>query len=315
MRVPAVLPVLALLLLLAADAAAQAPSASPSITVTAATGEGTVTVEKARSFSFTVKNTSPVTPLDEQNKGDVAIVITGIPEGWTASANPANFEIAPGDSVEVEVQVGVSTDADARSADLTVTAEMHSPLRGLEPLLGTIPGATQRATGNASLSLRVDESLTRDVLETIGPWIYALLLLVVAAVLVVVAVSVAARRTLVRLAADSREVAVLPGGKAVFTFVAESVAKDPDTAFLQVSAVQDGWAAFLPLPDLALMPGQSQELTLVVIAPRDAQAGERQAVLVTATSAKAPKGAATLEFVVVVDGRDELPKSPRRRKG
>lgn len=314
MRVSAVLPVLGLLLALTAGVVAQAPSASPSVTVTAAVGEGTVTVEEARSFSFVVKNTSQSTPLDEQNKGDVAIQISGIPEGWTASATPANFEVAPGDSVEVQVQVAVATDASARSADLTITAEMYSPLRGLEPLLGEIPGATQKATGNASLSLRVDESLTRDVLETVGPWIYALLLLLVAAVLVVVAVTVAARRTLVRLTSESRELVVPPGGKAVFTFQAESLAKEQDTALLQVSAVQEGWAAFLPVAELVLEPGQPQELTLVVIAPRDTLQGARQAVLVTATSAKAPKGAATLELVAVAEGLEDLPTSPRRKK-
>lgn len=314
MRVTGLLVALAFLLLATSSATAQAPSAGPSVTVTAQSAEGTVTVEQARSFTVTVKNTSPESPLDEQNKGDVAIRISGIPEGWTASATPANFEVAPGDAVPVEIQVSVATGANARSADLTITAEMYSPLRGLDPILAPIPGATQKSTGNATLHLSVDQSVTRDILEAIGPWIYALLLLLVAAVLVAVAIMVASRRTLVRLDADARELTLAPGAKAVFSFRAESLAKEQDTVLLHVSAVQDGWAAFLPVPEVALDPGQVQEMGLVVIAARDAQQGTRQAVLVTATSAKAPKGAATLEFVAVVEGPEDLPAAPRRRK-
>lgn len=295
--------------------AAQAPSASPSVSVEAAQPEGTVTVEKTRSFTVVVRNTSQSTPLDAQNRGDVNIILGGVPEGWTVSANPANFEVAPGDAVDVEIQVSVATDASAQSADITVTAEMYSPLRGLDPLLGNVPGATQRSTDNATLSLTVDESLTRDVLEALGPWIYAVLLLLVAAVVVAVGITVAARRTLVRLASDTREMTVAPGGKVAFPFRAEGLAREADTVLLQVSAVQEGWAAFLPVPELTLEPGQAQELQLIVIAPRDALQGTRQGVLVSATSAKAPKGAATVEFVAVVEGLEETAEpAPRRRK-
>lgn len=304
---------LALLAALAGPAAGQAPSASPSVTVTAAEDEGTVTVERTSSFTVTVRNTSPESPLDEQNKGDVAITVSGVPEGWTATALPANFELAPGDSLDVEIQVAVSTEATAGSAELTVTAEMYSPLRGLDPVLGGVPGATQRSTGEATLRLTLDDSVTRDVLEAIGPWIYAVLLLLVVAVLVAVGISVAARRTLVRLSAEAREQPVPPGGKAVFPFRAEGLGKEADSVLLQVSAVQEGWAAFLPVPELMLEPGRSQEMSLVVLAPREALQGTRQAILVTATSAKAPKGMATLEFVAVVEGPEELPAKVRRK--
>lgn len=312
-RVLAAVGLLALLVAWAGPVAGQSPSASPSVTVTASQDEGTVTVERTRSFTVTVRNTSPESPLDDQNKGDVSITISGVPQGWTATALPANFEVAPGDQVEVEIQVGVSTEATADSAELVITAEMYSPLRGLDPVLGDIPGATQRSTGEDRIRLTVDDPVTREVLEAIGPWIYAVLLLLVAAVLVAVAITVAARRTLVRLSAETRERSVPPGGKAVFPFRAEGLGKEADAALLQVSAVQDGWAAFLPVPELMLEPGQSQELSLVVLAPREALQGTRQAILVSATSAKAPKGSATLEFVAVVEGPEELPAKVRRK--
>ena len=297
-------------------AGAQAPSPSPSVDIEVAEPEGTVTVEQARSFTATVRNNGQSTPLDAQNMGDVNILLSGVPEGWTASANPANFELAPGATMEVEIQVSVATDAAASSAEITVTAEMYSPLRGLDPVLGNVPGATQRSEDSASLTLTVEESLTRDVLEALGPWIYAVLLLLVAAVVVAIGLTVASRRTLVRLASDTRELAVAPGGKVAFPFRAEGLAREPDTVILQVSAVQEGWAAFLPVPELTLEPAQPQELQLIVIAPRDALQGTRQGILVTATSGKAPKGAATLEFVAVVEGLAEAPvaSAQRRRK-
>lgn len=316
-RLPGALAAVALAALLVLPSAlAQAPSPAPSVSIEIAEPEGTVTVEQARTFKATVRNNGQSTPLDAQNMGDVNIILGGVPEGWTASANPANFELAPGASREVDIQVSVAAGASAKAADITVTAEMFSPLRGLDPILGNIPGATQRSTDNASLALTVEESFTRDVLEALGPWIYAVLLLLVAAVVVAVGLTVAARRTLVRLASDTRELAVAPGGKVAFAFRAEGLARDPDTVLLQVSAVQEGWAAFLPVPELTLEPGQAQDLQLIVIAPRDALQGTRQGVLVTATSAKAPKGAATLEFVAVVEGLAETPAtpSPRRRK-
>lgn len=314
MRTPRALAALLVLLLIAGSATAQAPSAAPTVEVTANQSEGTVTVEDGRVFKVTVRNTSQSTPLDAQNQGDVSVEVTGVPEGWTASANPSSFLLAPGQSREVDIQVSVATGASADSATLDIGVEMYSPLRGLDPLLGSVPGATQRSTANTTIALTVDESITRDVLEAVGPWIYAILLLLVAAVLVAVGITVASRRTLVRLSSETREQPVSPGGKVVFPFRAEGLAKEPDSILLQVSAVQDGWAAFLPVPELVLEPGQSQELNLVVIAPREALQGTRQAVLVTATSAKAPKGAANLEFIAAVEGPEELPAALRRKK-
>ena len=102
------------------------------------------------------------------------------------------------------------------------------------------------------LHLKLDNSATRNVIEAVGPWIYLILLLLVAAVLVAVGLSVAARRTLVRLVSDARELPVPPGGRVSFPFRAEGLAREQDTLLLQVSAVQEGWAAFLPVPELVL---------------------------------------------------------------
>lgn len=301
--------------LLPSVAAQAPPSASPSVEVVAEVSQGSVSLDEPKTFTVTVRNTSPAVPgLEGNMMADVAVSVTGAPEGWSVAIQPATFELPPGGEEQVDITVSITPEVGTGSTTLTVTADLYSPLEGLEPILGSVPGASQKATASTPLEVSVDNSLTRDVMEAIGPWVYALLLLLVAAVLVIVGISVASRRTLVRLAADTRELPVAPGGKVAFPFRVEGLARETDAVLLQVSAVQDGWAAFLPVPELDLEPGQVQEVSLVVIAPRDAAQGMKQAVLVTATSAKAPKGAASVEFLAVVEGVEPLPAAPRRSK-
>jgi hypothetical protein len=317
-RVPAGLAsaLLVALCLLAPAAQGQAPpSPAPAVDISGETERSTVSVAEARVFTFTVRNGGQTVPgAEEQSKADVTVSVEGVPAGWTVGVDPSSFELAPGASQAVKVQVQVAPEADAGEASLTVKAVLVSPFEGLEPILGQVPGASQTATDSAPLSLTVQNSLTRDVVETLGPWIYAILLLLVAAVVVAIVVSVSSRRAFVRLSADDRERTVAPGGKVAFSFRVESLAREADTVILHVSAVQDGWAAFLPVPELAIEPGQPQDVTLVVIAPPTAEQGARQAILVTATSAKSPKGAANLEFVAVVQGLEDLPTAARRAK-
>ena len=310
--------VLAVLLAMAPIASAQTPpSARPAVDIEGNSEGGSVSADAPGTFAFTVRNDSQGIPGgEEQSKADVAVTVEGVPAGWTVSVTPSSFELAPGAVQEVDVQVQVPPDSGVKSATMTVKALLVSPLEGLEPILGQVPGggASQTATDTAPLAIEVNDSVTRQVLETLGPWIYVILVLLVAAVLVAVAVTVASRRTMVRLSAETRELPVGPGGKVAFPFRVEGLARDTDTILLQVSATQEGWAAFLPVPDLVLEPGQAQDVTLMVIAPRIATQGTRQAVLVTATSAKAPKGAAVLEFVATVEGPEDLPVAPRRAK-
>jgi uncharacterized membrane protein len=301
------------LLALAAPALAQGPSPSPVVTVAFADEEGRVSLDDGGLFQATVTNAgSGGTPLDAQNVGEVTLAVTGAPDGWIVSVTPASFDLAPGESKAVEVQVSLEANSQAGAAEVTLTATMSSPLEGLDPILGP-GGASQTSTGSDSIQLTRDDSATRKVLEAVGPWIYGILLLLVAAVLVAVAISLSSRRSLVRLSSDTRELTLPPGGRVAFPFQIEGLAKQDDAVLLQVSAVQEGWAAFLPVPEVRLAPGQIQEMTLVVIAPRNAGDGARQAVLVSATSAKAPKGAANLEFVATIHSGTPL-RSERRPK-
>lgn len=317
MRTLAVALALALLAVVggASVATAQTSPLGPAVSIEGDQTEGKVTVERASSFRFTVRNNSTTsgTPLDAQDRADVEISIDGKPADWQVSVTtPQPFQLARGEQATIELHVSVPPESAATEATLTVVATLRPVTSNVPPILG--PVQQPPAQDSATLRLTVENSFTRNVMETLGPWIYVLLLLLVAAIVVAIAVAVAARRTLIRLTADARELAVPPGGKVAFAFQVESLAKDTDTALLQVSAVPEGWAAFLPVPELVLEPGQPQEVSLVVIAPRGTAQGTRQAILVTATSAKAPRGAANLEFVATVEGIEELPTAPRRAK-
>ncbi len=280
------------------------PSFTPSITVAVQEDTGTVTVERATTFNVVVKNagSSSGTPLDEQNKGEVTMRLEGVPDGWTASITPAAFDLAPGKSLTVSLSVLASASSSTAKHTITVIADMATPLEGLDPILGSVPGASQMSSGRDAIELHVDNSVTRNVLEAVGPWIYVLILALVAAVLVAVGITVASRRVLVRLATDRPELNIPPGGRVAFPLRVESLAKEDDQVILQVSAVAEGWAAFLPVPELAMVPAQVEDITLVVIAPVNAPPGTRQAILVSATSAKAARRAANVEFVAVVQG-------------
>lgn len=313
MRVAAGLVAASLLILLAVHGAQAQAQVAPSVDVSGESDRGAVAVDHPATFTFTVTNTRTPAPAQGDNGADrVVIHVDGVPDGWTVNPSPSDFRLAAGDRQQVDVQVSVSPGS-PEQATLTVVADIYSALEGLEPVISPVPGGSQHASDSATLAVQVDNSLTRDVLETLGPWVYVLLVLLVLAVLVAVAIAVSARRALVRLASDTRELRVAPGGKVAFPFRAAGLARDTDTVLLQVSAVQEGWAAFLPVPELVMEPGQAHDLTLVVIAPRTATQGTRQAVLVTATSAKAPKGAASLEFIAVVEGPADL-QAERRPK-
>lgn len=301
-------------LLAVAPACAQVPTspAAPAVSVNIVAESGVVSLDAAKEFEVTVKNEGTAPPVgNEASAADVAVKVTGAPSGWTVSIAPSSFSLQNGQSrSDIVLRVSVSADATEHTAELIVTAELDSPLEGLDPIT-SLTGNSQRATATDTITVTWEDSLTRDVLEGLGPWIYAVLLLLVAAVLVAVGLTVGARRSLVRLSSTLRELPVPMGGRAVFSLQAEGLGKQANTVLLQVSAVPDGWAAFLPAPEITLEPGEVKDLTLVVIAPKQAAVGARQAVLVSATTARAPKASANLEFVAIVGPPELKPKGKR----
>lgn len=307
------------LTILAVSAAGQSPTPAPAVTVAFDDDAGSISVERPGEFSLTVTNgaQSSPPPFNDQNTADVTVDVSGAMVGWSAAVEPAHFRLAPGASQKVTLTVAVGPDAADSKITLTVSATLKTPLERLDPILGTIPGGEQTATASDTLEVTRNDSLTRGVLEAIGPWIYLVLLVMVAAVLVAVGLTVSARRSLVRLGSEVHDLPVPPGGRIVFPIHVEGLAKETDTVLLQVSTVAEGWAAFLPVAELTLEPGESKDMTLVVIAPKEAATDARQQILVTATSAKAPRAQASLEFVALVEGASPTGaslKAPKRRK-
>lgn len=302
------------LCLLALTASAQTPASpfAPAVSINVLAEDGVVSLDGAAEFEVTVKNEGTAFPVGNEATGaDVALKVTGAPAGWTATISPSSFSLQNGQTrTDIRLRVSVSADATERTAELTVTADLDSPLEGLDPITSPT-GNSQRATATDTIAVTWDDSITRDVLETLGPWIYAVLLVLVAAVLVAVGLTVGSRRSLVRLSSNMRELTVPGGGRAVFTLQAQGLGKQGNNVLLQVSAVPDGWAAFLPTPELNLQPSEIKDLTLVVIAPENAAVGTRQAVLVSATTAKAPKASANLEFIAIVGPPELKPKGKR----
>ncbi len=287
-----------LLLLLAASAFAQVPSPAPSVEVSASPSEVDVSVEAPAEISIAVENTSPATgtPLDQPRT--VLLEVTGAPDGWTASVSPASLQLAAGENGTARLTIAVATGASDGDIALTVTAKLL-PL-GASAIPGVGPAVDPEATATASVQAHRDDPVTRDILETIGPWIYVLLLAFLAAVLLSVRFVVASRRVTVALRSDQSEVTVFPGGRAAAPLVVQNLTKEEDTVVFQVSAVGNGWAAFLPVPELLLGPEATEELSLTVIASKDLESGATQSVLVTATSAQTPGRPATLSFQATV---------------
>ena len=295
--------VLLVLVVLASAAVAQLPappSAAPSVSVSASPMEVSVSVEQPTVVTVSVENTSPATgsPLD-QPRG-VIVEATGAPEGWTVSVEPATFQLAPGENGTAELRIAVSTEASAKSATVTVTAKIF-PL-GVNVIPGVGPAADPEATDSVEVAAQREDPLTRDILENVGPWIYVLFLALLAAVLVTVRLVLVNRRVAVALRSEGSQVSVPRGGRASVAIHVENLTKQEDTVVFQVSTVGTGWAAFLPVPELQLPAEADEEVLLTVIASKELSAGTTQSILVSATSAQAPRRPATLAFDAVVEG-------------
>lgn len=257
--------------------------------------DGTVGVDRPGTFTFNVTNGAEPTgsPADDRNHARVTVAVSGMPDGWNAAVGPADFRLAAGQSRQVTLQVTVTPESAAR-ATLTVTAILTTQLEGLDPVLGNIPGASQTATSSAAMDLERNESVTRNVLESVGNWIYVLFAAVLAAVLVATKLIADARRVTVSLTSPERRKAVPAGGRVAIAMTVRNLARKDDTVVFQVSPVGDGWAAFLPVAELELPRAGSEEIHLVVIAPATAAPGDRQEILVSAHSAQGPRHPASI---------------------
>ncbi len=261
---------------------------------------GSVTVEQTTRFTFDITNDGADSgPFNDQNQADVVVDITNVPDGWTVGVEPAHFKLAPGATQNITLSVLPAAES-AESGVLTVRATLTTPAEIFDPVLGNVPGQSQTATAESTLELTRNEGTTRNLLEAIGPWIYLILLALIAAALLATRLVIESRRVTVALHSTEREGSVKPGGRIAMSMEVRNIGKADDTIVFQVNSVGDGWAAFLPIPELDLAKGDTEQLHLVVIAPADAKTGDRQDILVTANSAQGPRHPASITFEIVV---------------
>lgn len=297
MRVP-LGPLLALALLLALPhAVAQVPPVplpgAAGVEVKATTDPVQASLDKPAVVTVTVTNTESSTGNSQLDQPRViTLSAAGAPDGWTASLSPPSFRMKPGESRQATLQVSVSGNAVETQAKITVTARAYA--RGVDPVPVAGPLADPEATANTAVTaVRVDAP-QRVFLETVGPYVWILMLALVAAIVVILSLLAANRRVAVRLSAAEPQHTVAPGQRTVFPVLVHNITRRDDTVVLRVPNVPAGWATFLPTPQLDLEAGHQEEVPVVVIAPKDAAEGTRQPFTVTATSAQAPRRPATL---------------------
>jgi hypothetical protein len=257
-----------------------------------------VSLDAPAILTFTAAFTSQ-NPVDAQDPRDFQVRVSGAPAGWTTQVEPANFQLASGDSQTITVTVSVSAQAAHDSAIITATVRMAA--RGADPLpvLGEIldPEIEESATASITRS----ESVTREVLETLSHWIWFVLVGVLVLLVIVGKFAADARRVYVRLHVERTQVRVAPGKSVAVPVRVENLGKHEDTVVFHVATVGEGWSATLPVPDLVLDGGAREDLQLIIAAPKSARLGDMQNIGISAHSAAAPRRVAEAIVQVTVE--------------
>ena len=273
------------LLLLLPLVQAQAPEGA---TVVVTPGAVThASLDDPGSVTFTVSFDSP-NPIDGQNARTIRVSTSGAPSGWTYALSESDLQLTSGGQATVTVQVAVSADAEAGEAQVNLLAQLvpQSPLTQI-PTLGPI--LDPAAQDQASATIERQDSTTREVIEAVGPWLYVILAALVIAILIAVKVVLDGRRILVALETDGHDVHIGPGKAVAVPVSVRNLGRSEDTIVFHVMTVAKGWAASLPVPELDLGPDASEELQLIIHAPKDAEPGSQQSIGITAHSGAAPR--------------------------
>ncbi len=276
-------------------ATAQTPEAS-TLSVTSG-GHGTVSVEEPADLQFTVTFESQ-NPLDTQNPRDIHLELDALPAGWTASIDPQSLSMVSGASQTVTVTVAVSTQHTGDGADVTLRALLVP--YGLNPVPGVGEAFDPAATAEDSARVTVDESLTRGLLEGLGNWIWFLLVAILALAGLAGKLIADARRQCVAMVASKTQVELAPGKNIAVPISVENLCRSEDTVVFHVASVAKGWSASLPVPELDLDGGATEEMQLIIAAPKDAVPGETQVVGLSAHSAQAPRRVAEAVITITV---------------
>ncbi|MES2153787.1 MAG: NEW3 domain-containing protein [bacterium] len=274
------------LLLAPALAASQVPAApsSASVDVRVQDAKVTLSLDAPAVTDVFVTNTAAPNPalpqLDQPRR--VTLEITGVPEGWTASVQPNSFDLGPGKTGNAVLTVSVSAAADAKVANLNVTAKLY-PL-GVSAIPGAGPTVDPEARDAAGVTATRQDSLGRTITEQVGPYIFLLLGAFLLALVAVVVLLVLRGRSAVRLACDDGELVAAAGGKAEFVISVTNISGRDDGVALRVTA-PEGWSASFSQGQFELPANSEGKVTLTVKVPKTAQSGERVEVAVVVVSA------------------------------
>ena len=303
---------LLLLLLLPAAASAQVPQVplpgAAAVDVKAEAATFKVSLDQPSTDKLTVTNTEQSTgspQLDQPRT--IGLTVEGAPAGWTTALDLAALQLKPGESREVMLQVSVSGSATEKTANLIVTAKAYARGVNQVPVAGS--NVDPEAIAHANIEVTRVDAPQRALVETVGPYLWLLLLALVAALVVILSMVAANRRVAVRLSAAEPQHTVVAGSRTVFPVMVHNITRRDDTVVLRVPNVPEGWATFLPTPQLDLVAGHQEEIPVVVIAPKDAPEGTRQPFTVSALSVQAPRRPAT----VVVEAEVVAPRKGRAK--
>ncbi len=275
---------------------------APAPTVTLVASESPVLVDRETDHVLTLQVTfESTTPFDSLQPRQIRIDHTATPAGWSIQISPRQVDLLAGESATITATVTLGAQAVQSETQVTFSARLVT--RGAE---GTPLGAAidPEAVGTADVTLKREDPLTREVLESVGPWIWVVL--GGAALVAVILAIVLARgnKATIVMQTHSPRASVAPGRSVAVPVTVENLLRSEDTVIFHVAPVPDGWAASLPVPELPLDGRRREELHLVVTAPKGAPTGTQVAVGLSASSARSPGRIAELVVHVVVGDSD-----------
>lgn len=237
-------------------------------------------------------------PFDTLQPREVRIETGQTPPGWIVRVTPERQDAPVDTPITFTVQVDLTTQATESEVPVTFTAILVP--RGAEdtPIGGQIDPETESAP--VTVTLKREDPLTREVLENVGPWIWVGLGVLAVAVLVLAVVLTRGNKPTVDLSSRVKGAMVAPGRSVAIPVTVENLSSVDDTVVFHVAPMPTGWAASLPVPELALDGKQSEELHLVVTSPPDASIGEVVSVGISANGVQNPKRVAELVVDVKV---------------
>lgn len=266
-----------------------------------------VSVDQSSERGFTVRYIAArdEVPQDPRFARNVFVTARAEGVGWSADATPASLTLAPGQSAKGTVLVAVGPQAGEGSK---VRLEAFSPSRtGLD--------ADPALSAAAETSAQRADTLTRQVLENVGPMVYALLALIPLLLLVLIVAFVRRPSAGVTLSAPTTSGTLAPGARLSFPIAVGNPSRRPQAVRLEVSEPSEGWVALLPEPEVVVAARSQHATEVVVVAPASANPAPRQALVVRAYPVNDAKRVATVLLEAALQGSDSAPQLRKPRPG